>query len=277
MSGVHGPSSADDRRTPHEARGNQWHAAHGPNHRNDRDSPHAAVGSPSNATLGQPPAACHGSPHGAARWMHRYPDPRAALTCDGAPRDLHAQNPNLERIGLGEGEVSRRTSCCCARPSSPTSNGQSWADHRWSLAGTTWAPGRSPRHDLFCRHPFPGALTTPAPGRTAVRLIPTPLLVRAHRRTHHDCSPRLVLHTRTRVSRRPRPGPRCLGAPNLPSLGCRRPLGLRPRDPIHSIGAHHLMIRHVLPNPDDRPRLGGRLCVRCRPVCSRRHPALTDP
>jgi len=276
-SGVHDPSSADDRRTPHEARGNQSNAAHDPNPRNDPDNPHAAVGSQSHSTGGQSPAAYRGSPHGATtRKVHLYPDRRAALTCAELHRGFHAQNSSLARTRPGEGEVSRRTSCCCARPSFPTSNGPSWADRPWPLVGTTWAPERSPRRVPFGRHPLPSALTSPAPGRTAARPIPTPQLLRAHRWTHRRCSPRLVPKSRTAVRRRFFRSPRRLGVLCLRRLGHRSPGRYLP-DPSHPIGAHHLKIRHALPNPDDRPRLGGRLCVRCRPVCSRRHPALTDP
>jgi len=277
-SGVtHEPVPEAARRSPHEECGNQSNAAHDPNPRNDPDNPHAAVGSQSHSTGGQSPAAYRGSPHGATtRKVHLYPDPRTAWTRAEPHRAFHAQNSSLARTRPGEGEVSRRTSCCCARPSFPTSNGPSWADRPWSLVGTTWAPERSPRRVPFGRHPLPSALTSPAPGRTAVRPIPTPQLPRDHRWTRRGCSPRLVPNSRTAVRRRFCRSPRRLGVLCLRRLGHRSPGRYLP-DPSHPIGAHHLKIRHVLPNPDDRPRLGGRLCVRCRPVCSRRHPALTDP
>ncbi len=275
-SGVtHEPVLEAARRSLHEAPGNQSHAAHDPNPRNDPDNPHAAVGSQSHSTGGQSPAAYRGSPHGApTRKVHLYHDPRTA--CAEPHRGLHAQNSSLARNRPGEGEMSRRTSCCSARPSFPTSNDPSWADRPWSLVGTTWAPERSPRRVPFGRHPLQSARTSPAPGRTAARPIPTPQLLRAHRWTHRGCSPRSVPKRRTAESPRFCRSPRRLGVLCLRRLGHRSPGRCLP-DPSHPIGAHHLKIRHVLPNPDDRPRLGGRLCVRCRPVCSRRHPALTVP
>ena len=274
---THEPSPGVARRSPHGAGENQSSAAHDPSSADDRRSPHGAAGNQSSAAHDPTPAACRGNPHAAvARTMRLRSGPRRALTCAEPHRGLRAQNSSLGRIRPGEGEVSRRTSCCCARPSFPRSNGPSWADHPWSVVGTTWAPERSPRRDPFGRHLLPSALTSPEPARTAVSPIPIPQLPPVHRRARRVRSNHLVLHTRTRVSRRFRRSPRRLGVLCLRRLGHHSP-GRHLPDPSPPIEAHHLKIGHVLPNPDDRPRPGGRLCVRCRPVCSRRHPALTAP
>ena len=296
----HDLSPAADRDSPHAAVGSQSNGVHDPTRRSDLDTPHAAAENRSDATHEPSPGVARRSPHGAgenqssaaldpsfaddrrsphaavATTMRLRSGPRRALTCAEPHRGLHAQNSSLGRIRPGEGEVSRRTSCCCARPSFPRSNGPSWADHPWSVVGTTWAPERSPRRDPFGRHLLPSALTSPEPARTAVSPIPIRQLPRVHRRARRVRSNHLVLHTRTRVSRRFRRSPRRLGVLCLRRLGHHSP-GRHLPDPSPPIEAHHLKIRHVLPNPDDRPRLGGRLCVRCRPVCSRRHPALTAP
>lgn len=259
---------------PRAAAGDHSSAVHDRDSRNVRGIPHAAAENPSGVT--HEPVL-----EAARRSLHEAPGNQSHAAHDPNPRNdpdnPHAAVGSQSRSTGGQSPAAYRGS-----PHGATTrkvhlyHDPSWADRPWSLVGTTWAPERSPRRVPFGRHPLQSALTSPAPGRTAARPTQTPQLLHAQRWTHRGCSPRSVPKSRAAVRRRFCRSSRRLGVLCLRRLGHRSPGRCLP-DPSHPIGAHHLKIRHVLPNPDDRPRLGGRLCVRCRPVCSRRHPALTVP